>query len=244
MLCMSRYAPTLEDMYTQMEQRQKERQSAMRDAAAQGSISDKVKQVGPNPAAWIMQCPVDTQHRTRVWEIFSGPSHLRWSQALMHLPSGSAGVRDQCCPGYVASKRQLAEENPYERRLLCTALQRSLRPDTMSLAVREMLNGPHPRLVLKLLMSMQAAAVTLGIDPAEMGDGSSSFNQLGGDSLAAIQFAREVDELCGTTLPVSFVLDHSHSMQDIIEKVSCAAPRCRSPLCWTTPTPCRTSLRR
>ena len=41
----SRYAPTLEDMYTQMEQRQKERQSAMRDAAAQGSISDKVKQV-------------------------------------------------------------------------------------------------------------------------------------------------------------------------------------------------------
>ena len=45
MLCMSRYAPTLEDMYTQMEQRQKERQSAMRDAAAQGSISDKVKQV-------------------------------------------------------------------------------------------------------------------------------------------------------------------------------------------------------
>ena len=46
---MSRYAPTLEDMYTQMEQRQKERQSAMRDAAAQGSISDKVKQVGVNP---------------------------------------------------------------------------------------------------------------------------------------------------------------------------------------------------
>ena len=79
------------------------------------------------------------------------------------------------------------------------------------------------RLVPKDVMSMQAAAVTLGIDPAEMGDGRSSFNQLGGDSLAAIQFAREVDELCGTTLPVSFVLDHSHSMQDIIEKVSCQA---------------------
>ena len=45
MLWVCRYAPTLEDIYTQMEQRQKERQNAMRDAAAQGSISDKVKQV-------------------------------------------------------------------------------------------------------------------------------------------------------------------------------------------------------
>ena len=63
--------------------------------------------------------------------------------------------------------------------------------------------------------------MTLGTDPEELGDGSSSFNQLGGDSLAAIQFAREVDELCGTNLPVSFVLDHSHSMQDIVEKASC-----------------------
>ena len=62
-------------------------------------------------------------------------------------------------------------------------------------------------------------SLTLGIDPAEMGDGSNSFNQLGGDSLAAIQFAREVDDLCGTHLPVSFVLDHSHSMQDIVAKV-------------------------
>ena len=52
-----------------------------------------------------------------------------------------------------------------------------------------------------------------------MGDSSASFNQLGGDSLAAIQFAREVDELCGTHPPVSFVLDHSHSMQDIVDKV-------------------------
>ena len=68
-------------------------------------------------------------------------------------------------------------------------------------------------------MELQAAALTLGIDTSELGDGSSSFNQLGGDSLAAIQFAREVDELCGTTLPVSFVLDHSHSMKDIVEKV-------------------------
>ena len=66
---------------------------------------------------------------------------------------------------------------------------------------------------------LQAAALTLGIDTEELGDGSSSFNQLGGDSLAAIQFAREVDNLCGTTLPVSFVLDHSHSMKDIVEKV-------------------------
>ena len=76
-------------------------------------------------------------------------------------------------------------------------------------------------------MRLQAAALTLGIDTEEMGDCSASFNQLGGDSLAAIQFTREVDELCGTTLPVSFVLDHSHSMTDIVEKVDyltvCAA---------------------
>ena len=41
----SRYGPVLEGMYTQMEQRQRERQSAMRDAAAQGTVLDKVKQV-------------------------------------------------------------------------------------------------------------------------------------------------------------------------------------------------------
>ena len=40
-----RYGPVLEEMYTQMEQRQRERQSAMRDAAAQGTVLDKVKQV-------------------------------------------------------------------------------------------------------------------------------------------------------------------------------------------------------
>jgi len=43
LLC--RYAPTFEDMYTQMEARQKERQNQMRDQASQGSVLDKVKQV-------------------------------------------------------------------------------------------------------------------------------------------------------------------------------------------------------
>ena len=40
-----RYGPVLEDMYSQMERRQRERQSAMRDATAQGTVLDKVKQV-------------------------------------------------------------------------------------------------------------------------------------------------------------------------------------------------------
>ena len=40
-----RYAPTFEDMYTQMEARQRERQNQMRDQASQGSVLDKVKQV-------------------------------------------------------------------------------------------------------------------------------------------------------------------------------------------------------
>ena len=41
----SRYGPILEEMYAQMEQRQRERQDEMRAAAAQGTILDKVKQV-------------------------------------------------------------------------------------------------------------------------------------------------------------------------------------------------------
>ena len=43
----SRYGPILEEMYVQMEQRQRERQDEMRAAAAQGTILDKVKQVPP-----------------------------------------------------------------------------------------------------------------------------------------------------------------------------------------------------
>ncbi len=67
----------------------------------------------------------------------------------------------------------------------------------------------------------QALEVTLGLDDADMaGVEGRSFGQLGGDSLAAIQFARYVSELCGVNLPVSFVLDHSHSLQDIINKVT------------------------
>ena len=40
----SRYGPILEEMYAQMEQRQRDRQDEMRAAAAQGTILDKVKQ--------------------------------------------------------------------------------------------------------------------------------------------------------------------------------------------------------
>ena len=63
--------------------------------------------------------------------------------------------------------------------------------------------------------------LTLGVGESDVGDAEASFGQLGGDSLAAIQFAREVSELCGVSLPVSFVLDHSHSLRDITEKARC-----------------------
>ena len=100
--------------------------------------------------------------------------------------------------------------------MLCAVPRQPGRLDAIQELLRHCnLSYAHPHL--------QAAALTLGIDTEELGDGSSSFNQLGGDSLAAIQFAREVDNLCGTTLPVSFVLDHSHSMKDIVEKVCLAA---------------------
>ena len=69
--------------------------------------------------------------------------------------------------------------------------------------------------------------VTLGLDEEDVaGTEGRSFAQLGGDSLAAIQFARSVGELCGVNLPVSFVLDHSHSLGAIAahvqELVRCA----------------------
>lgn len=68
--------------------------------------------------------------------------------------------------------------------------------------------------------------MTLGLDDSDMaGVEQRSFGQLGGDSLAAIQFARYVSELSGVNLPVSFVLDHSHSLQAIIDKVT-ALVRC------------------
>ena len=71
--------------------------------------------------------------------------------------------------------------------------------------------------------------LTLGVSEADVGDAEASFGQLGGDSLAAIQFAREVSELCGVSLPVSFVLDHSHSLRDITEKARPPRPR---DMCW------------
>ena len=67
---------------------------------------------------------------------------------------------------------------------------------------------------------MQALEVTLGLAGEDMADISSrSFGQLGGDSLAAIQFARHVSELCGVNLQVPYVLDHSHSLQAIFDHV-------------------------
>jgi len=65
----------------------------------------------------------------------------------------------------------------------------------------------------------QAVELTLGLSEADLAKGEdASFAQLGGDSLAAIQFARSIDELCGVPLPVSFVLDHSNSLAGITAK--------------------------
>ena len=61
--------------------------------------------------------------------------------------------------------------------------------------------------------------LTLGLSEADLAKGDdASFAQLGGDSLAAIQFARAIDDLCGVPLPVSFVLDHSNSLAAITAK--------------------------
>ena len=73
-------------------------------------------------------------------------------------------------------------------------------------------------------MGAQAVELTLGLSEADLANGDdASFAQLGGDSLAAIQFARTIDELCGVPLPVSFVLDHSNSLAAITSKARAAA---------------------
>ncbi len=66
----------------------------------------------------------------------------------------------------------------------------------------------------------QAVELTLGLSEADLAHSEeASFAQLGGDSLAAIQFARAIDDLCGVPLPVSFVLDHSNTLAAITAKV-------------------------
>ena len=61
--------------------------------------------------------------------------------------------------------------------------------------------------------------MTLGLSEADLeGAGGSSFGALGGDSLAAIQFARAIDDLCGVPLPVSFVLGRTNSLDAITAK--------------------------
>ena len=72
----------------------------------------------------------------------------------------------------------------------------------------------------------QALEVTLGTEPAgveeeeSLGDlGERSWAQLGGDSLAAIQFARRISEACGVNLPVSYVLDKSRTLGAIATHV-------------------------
>ena len=61
--------------------------------------------------------------------------------------------------------------------------------------------------------------LTLGLSESDLvSSDHSSFGALGGDSLAAIQFARAVDDLCGVPLPVSFVLDQNNHLLAIIAK--------------------------
>ena len=81
--------------------------------------------------------------------------------------------------------------------------------------------------MLSIAPGSQAVELTLGLSEADLANGDdASFAQLGGDSLAAIQFARAIDDLCGVPLPVSFVLDHSNSLAAITAKARAAAAIC------------------
>jgi hypothetical protein len=81
---------------------------------------------------------------------------------------------------------------------------------------------------------LQAAATVLGLPEAGLGDAGSSFRQLGGDSLASIQFGRALEELTGAALPVPFILDHSHSLRDIVAEARTACPDVAAPqLCFS-----------
>ena len=97
----------------------------------------------------------------------------------------------------------------------------------------------------------QAVELTLGLSEADLANGDdASFAQLGGDSLAAIQFARAIDDLCGVPLPVSFVLDHSNSLAAITAKARgtlqprhiLPQPRGQSCSCWRKNGGCQLSV--
>ncbi|BDA45159.1 Carboxylic acid reductase [Coccomyxa sp. Obi] len=70
---------------------------------------------------------------------------------------------------------------------------------------------------------MQALAAAFGASAASGNDadsmGGRNWAQLGGDSMAAVQFARRVSNACGVNLPASFVLDKSHTVDSIIARV-------------------------
>ena len=68
-------------------------------------------------------------------------------------------------------------------------------------------------------MNAQAAAAVLGLGEGEVG-WSLSFRQLGGDSLAAARFAQRLEQLTGAAVPVSALLDHSHTLAAVAAQVA------------------------
>ena len=107
---------------------------------------------------------------------------------------------------------------PNMRAITCTL--------TLTLTIPTSKFYPYPTLTLHLHNKCgraQAVELTLGLSEADLeGAGGSSFGALGGDSLAAIQFARAIDDLCGVPLPVSFVLGRTSSLDAITAKASSA----------------------
>ena len=77
-----RYGPVLEGIYTAIEERQKERQAAIRQQAAAGSVTDKVKQVRaqsrlPLYACYLRGAPLGCQDTDLLYSDTSFP-HPVW----------------------------------------------------------------------------------------------------------------------------------------------------------------------
>jgi fatty acid CoA ligase FadD9 len=74
----------------------------------------------------------------------------------------------------------------------------------------------------------RAFALTLGLSEREVRETDRSFQNLGGDSLGAVELVARIHDLCGVDLPVGLVLDPTTSvsalMRTVDERLSAQAP--------------------
>jgi fatty acid CoA ligase FadD9 len=72
------------------------------------------------------------------------------------------------------------------------------------------------------LVVKRALEIALGLRDIDPRTATQSFVRLGGDSLSAVQLGSLIEEACGVSLPVGFLLDPSSSVRAIVERLAAA----------------------